>query len=351
MAKLLFITQRVDKDDSVLGVYHRWIEELAKRLDVINVICLYKGRVDLPGNVKIFSLGKENGRSRIKYVCRFYKYIWGLRRDYETVFVHMNPIYIILGGWFWKLYGKKIFLWYNHPLGNITAEFGIFLADKVFCTSPYSFSAKFKKTSLMPVGIDTNLFCPVPEIQKNKKQILCLGRISPIKKIEYLVEAAKILDGRGLDFKILIVGSLGSLEDREYESKLREMSLDLISKDKIEFRPAIPNYETPKIYNSSGIFVNLTPTGSLDKAIMEAMACGTPILVSNKAVESMITEEYKNDLIFKEGDINDLVLKLVNYFKITNNEKENLGGVMRQLVLKQHGLSRLINKMTVFIGD
>ena len=31
MAKLLFITQKVDKDDDILGVYHRWIEKLAER--------------------------------------------------------------------------------------------------------------------------------------------------------------------------------------------------------------------------------------------------------------------------------------------------------------------------------
>ena len=45
MSKLLFITQKVDKDDDVLGVYHRWLEKLAEKLDMIYVICLYKGRV------------------------------------------------------------------------------------------------------------------------------------------------------------------------------------------------------------------------------------------------------------------------------------------------------------------
>jgi hypothetical protein len=35
MVKLLFITKKVDKDDDVLGVYHRWIEELAKKVQQI----------------------------------------------------------------------------------------------------------------------------------------------------------------------------------------------------------------------------------------------------------------------------------------------------------------------------
>ena len=165
------------------------------------------------------------------------------------------------------------------------------------------------------------------------------------KKIEYLIEAAKILDGRGLDFKVLVVGSPVSPEDKKYELKLKEISADLLSKGKIEFRPAVPNYETPGIYNVSGIFVNLTPTGSFDKTILESMACGTPILVSNKAVEAIIPKEYKNTVIFKEGDASDLATKLISYLKVTNNEKIGPGGLMRNLVLEQHSLSRLINKL------
>ncbi len=121
MSKLLFITQKVDKDDDVLGVYHRWLEKLAEKLDTIYVICLYKGRVELPSNVEVYSLGKETqsdtdlrgwrrGFTRIKYILRFYKYIWSLRNCHSSVFVHMNPVYVVLDGWFWKLKRKKVFL-------------------------------------------------------------------------------------------------------------------------------------------------------------------------------------------------------------------------------------------------
>ena len=86
MGKLLFITQKIDKDDDVLGVYHRWVEELSKKVDKVNVICLYQGRTELPMNVRIFSLGKEKlsnmdlqgwqqGFTRVRYIFRFYKHI------------------------------------------------------------------------------------------------------------------------------------------------------------------------------------------------------------------------------------------------------------------------------------
>src|SRR3989338_1305456 len=119
MAKLLFITQKVDKDDDVLGVYHHWLEKLSKKVGEIKVICLYRGKVDLPLNVSVYSLDKESGQSRLKYIFRFYKHIFGLRKNYDVVLVHMNPVYVVLGGLLWKLWGKKIMFWYNHPMGNL----------------------------------------------------------------------------------------------------------------------------------------------------------------------------------------------------------------------------------------
>lgn len=366
MSKLLFITQKIDKEDDVLGVYHRWVECLGEKVGKLNVICLYKGKNELPFKIGVYSLGKESNSleirnclpaslcearragkleisCRIKYVYRFYKYIYQLKDEYSVVLVHMNSIYIILGGLFWKLSGKKIFLWYNHPMGNLITKVGIAFADKVFCTSPQSFCAKYKKAQLMPAGIDTETFKKIPKIQKRENRILCLGRISPIKKIEYLVEAAKILDKKGINFELLIVGSPISGMDKTYYENLIKLSKDLMSKGKIIFMPSVPNYKTPEIYNSASVYVNLTPSGSLDKAIFEAMACQIPAVVANKAFESIFPDELKGELVFKDEDSNDLAEKIANFFAKDFISKEKIEEDMRNIVIQKHSLSRLID--------
>ena len=101
--KLLIITQKVDKQDAVLGFFHRWLLEFTKNFEKITVICLERGVFDLPHNAKVLSLGKEQGKSRVKYLWNFYKYIWSERKNYDTVFVHMNQEYVLLGAPIWKI--------------------------------------------------------------------------------------------------------------------------------------------------------------------------------------------------------------------------------------------------------
>jgi len=94
---LLIITQKVDRNDGVLGFFHNWIVKFAAEFDSLIVICLEKGEYDLPENVKVLSLGKENGRSRLKYTFNFFRHIIHEQKKYDAVLVHMTPIHILFG--------------------------------------------------------------------------------------------------------------------------------------------------------------------------------------------------------------------------------------------------------------
>src|SRR5665213_2769000 len=158
--RLLICTQAVDLDDPVLGFFHRWLEEISKHSETVHVICLKEGRHDLPKNVFVHSLGKESGRSRIKYLTRFFRYIREFRSEYDAVFVHMNAEYVVLGGLLWRLWGKRIGLWRNHKQKSFFTSIAVRLSEFVCYTSPEAFVARFKNSVQMPIGIDTIFFTP-----------------------------------------------------------------------------------------------------------------------------------------------------------------------------------------------
>ena len=57
--RIAIITQTVDIADTDLGFFHNWIKTFAKRCEKVFVICLKKGELDLPQNVRVFELGKD----------------------------------------------------------------------------------------------------------------------------------------------------------------------------------------------------------------------------------------------------------------------------------------------------
>lgn len=341
--KLLFITQKVDKNDDTLGMYHHWIEKIAEKVESISVICLYKGKTDMPENIHIYSLGKETGASKTAHLFNFFKYIWRLRNEYGVVLVHMNPQYVILGKLFWFITRKPVFMWYNHPMGNTIAKIGIILSKGVFCTSPFSFAARDPKSILMPVGVDLDYFKKNDEVKKTPGSIIFLSRISPIKHLEVLLAASRILIKRGAKFSVTVVGNALSINDKKYAGDLTDEFADLIKDGVINFKPGVPNSDTINIYNSHEIFVNLTPTGSFDKSIIEAMACETLVLVSNKVLENFFDNELKEVCMFVENDQNDLANKIYNLLSADHELKEKLCKKSREIVEKNHGLGKLID--------
>lgn len=312
--RLLILTQVVDNNDPGLSFMHRWIEEFATKFESIITVCLEEGSHSLPSNVRVLSLGKEKGRSRLKYLWNFYKYIWRERNNYDAVFVHMNQEYVLLGWKSWWLLGKPVYMWRNHHAGNFLTDLATMFCRKVFCTSRFSYTAKYKKTVAMPVGVDTEGFNIQYSIPKAKNSILFLGRIAPVKKPDLLIDA--LGDLRDLDWSLTIVGD-ALPRDVEYYQDLKKKCLDLGIEDRVVFKAGVPNTETPAIYNAHEIFVNLSSSGMYDKTIFEAMACGCLVLASNENLRGEIDDMF----IFKESDKNQLCDKLVALLGLNQEER------------------------------
>ena len=335
--KLLIFTQKVDVNDPILGFFHRWIAEFSKHCESVVVICLYKGEARLPENVRVLSLGKEEGESRLKYVVRFFRYVWSERKNYDKVFVHMNQEYILLGGMLWKILGKEMFMWRNHHAGSFLTDIAGAFCTKVFCTSRFSFTAKYKKTVFMPVGVDIDNFKPHAESARTSQSILSLGRISSSKNIDVLVDAVGKIDSPSIN--VNIYGD-ALPKDVGYFEKLKEKAGKNIS-----FHKGIPNIETVKVYQAHDIFVNLSSSGMYDKTIFAAMSCGCIILASNENLRGKIPD----DFIFADRSVDELAAKLKILLKYSPTERVEASEKL-QAFARQHSLSKLAVELSEAIA-
>ena len=346
---ILIITQKVDKNDQLLGFFIDWLRLFAEKFEKVTVLCLEKGEFNLPQNVKVISLGKERGAGKLGQLFNFYFSIFSLRSEYDAVFVHMNPIWVVLGGWAWRLLNKKVFFWYTS--GGVTTKLRLAekFADVIFTASKESFRLPSKKVIVTGHGIDTELFKPNPSsfslrlnLKKDQRfnlKILSVGRIAPVKNYEILVDAAKILKDEGVSFVITMVGEAPLNRDKYYVLSIKDKIKELGLENNFNFVGKVNHKDLSQYYQENDIFVHLSKTGSLDKTILEAMACEMNILSSNDSSRSILPKE----LIFNENDPIELAEKIQLVSQKPHSQE------LRNYVVENHNLNKLINKISEII--
>lgn len=298
-------------NDGVLGFFHAWVKEFAQHYEKVEVICLYEGHHALPENVRVHSMGKEHGQSRIKYLFRLYKYLFTL--DFDLIFVHMNQIYVPLV----DIFGKPIYLWYMHKQVSTSLHIATHLVKKVFTASPESFRISSDKKVVISHGIDTDHFSPAPLLGD---KIIAVGRISRIKG---QVDIAKAYLESKVPNELLIVGGTITPDDKEYERELKAFS-------GVTLTGPVAQKELPEMYRQARVFIHNSKTGSLDKVVLEALACGLTVVSVDPAL--------KEHAYITDGSIEDIAIKI----KLALEKPLPSG---RDYVVQNHNLHRLIERL------
>ncbi|OGZ57363.1 MAG: hypothetical protein A3B96_01305 [Candidatus Spechtbacteria bacterium RIFCSPHIGHO2_02_FULL_43_15b] len=346
---ILIITQRVDINDDNLGFFHEWLEKFAKNSDKVFVVCLWKGDYKLPSNVEIFSMGKESGASKIIQFFRLQAYLFRRVKRCDGIFIHMSPIYAIGSFPMAKLFRKKMLMWYVHKSKNFKLWLAEKLVNKIYTASQESFLIKSRKVEVVGHGIDTDKFFPKKIDGSGKFKILFAGRISPIKDLKTLISAMGILSkeiGSG-SFNLEIVGDAVDGEEQEYFNALMKIIKERKLSDCVSFSGGLRHDEMPSKYNNSDVLVNLSPTGGMDKAVLEAMSCGILVLAANETFKSILAQANYNSM-FRFGDAEDFSRKIVGLMSISQEERDRIGVGLRSVMVKNHSLDNLIKRISEY---
>mgnify|MGYP001558668801 FL=1 len=332
--KLLIVTQKVDINDDNLGSFHDWLKKLSDLADIY-VIANYVGEYELPENAKVFSLGKEKGAGKFFKMLKYQWFLLKMLPKSAGVFFHMCPEYVIGAGFWPKIFKKKTLLWYTHKSVGWKLKLAEKLIDKIFTASKESFRFPSEKVEITGHGIDLEKF-KTTEIKKgdSKFKIISVGRIAPVKNYEILIKVTEILKNKSFNFQIKIAGAPILETDKIYFEKLKNLVKEKKLDGIIEFVGPIPNKDIAEFYQSGDLFVNLSDTGSLDKAVLEAMACGLKILTSNEAFKSVLKEENITD-----KNLENIANKIIYLAK---KEKDYS---LVEFVAKNHNLNNLAGKI------
>lgn len=358
--KALVITQKVDENDAVLGFFSGWLDKLAKRIDNLYVFALEKKDANLAENIELYSLDRRNG-NRLRDFLKFNRILMNifLNKKIDIIFIHMCPMYAILAAPYAKLFNIPLVLWYAHKEAGLKLRLAHFLSDRVLTPSKESFRVKSAKTIVTGHGIDIEKFrnSGVRGQNNTKRIILSVGRLSPVKSYEALIETADILINqrniKNLEFQI--VGGTPIKSQGTYLDSLKDMVRKYRLEDYVQFIGPIPHTQIERYYQNCDLLVSASNSGSIDKAPLEAMASGKGVLTCNEAFKDMLNKYLQGQLIFEEGDAAQLSERIDSMLGMEEKSRDELGLDLRNTVSQNHNLDKLMDKFIVIfqglVGD
>ncbi len=147
-----------------------------------------------------------------------------------------------------------------------------------------------RNCTMVPPGIDENRFFPVPsrEIQKIRLQhdmepfdILTLGRMAHNKGYDLLIKALPTVFELKPEARLVAaIGGDGSAQDKKGVKKLKDLAKKLGIEDRIVWKSYIADEDLANIYRAASVFAMPSRYEPFGMVAIEAMACGTPSVVT-----------------------------------------------------------------------
>jgi glycosyltransferase involved in cell wall biosynthesis len=217
-------------------------------------------------------------------------------------------------------------------------------ADKLFSTSKIMAVETQKYTSksieVIPFGVDTQQFSPQPKTKNNYFVIGTVKTLENIYGIDRLIEATIRLHTKHPQIQCHIYGS-GSLKN-EFD--------ELIAKNNatsyVFLKGAIPHSEVPNVMNQLDVFCNLSRQESFGVAVLEALSCQTPVVVTNVGGLVEVVDDKKNGFICQENT-DDICQKLEMLLQ-DETLRQMMGKNGRDWVLQQYNWHENLKKMLTF---
>jgi glycosyltransferase involved in cell wall biosynthesis len=350
--KILLFNLRTDARDTALGFTTPLINALARRCQRVYVVTMYVGKVDVAPNVTVFSLGGERGYSKLRRLLRFYRIVFMVtkRVRIDVCFAHMTQLLAIL---FWPIAKVKripILLWYAH--GNVPLELRIAhkLVDRCVTSTPAGFRIKSAKLSILHQGIDTSVFFPPVEAPPDyERTAISVGRITAIKRTLEVVETIAALRKSGVEMRLVLVGEPVTAADRSYQEQMVAKIESLGLNGCVTFEGAVSFEQIAAHYRKGGFLLNLSKSGSLDKAILEGMASGC-IPISRQAFTTLARAHGLDQLVPHSGP-EGAAACLREAIGLSEHEKTMLRARLREIVVREHSLDLLAHDIVEHLRE
>lgn len=236
----------------------------------------------------------------------------------ENLFTEMPKIFRPILDNLWNRY--LVWVYSKAELLIYPSEMARNLLDKL--------SNKNQPSKVISNGIDTKEFkftplgdfCDRFTISDDKIKLLFVGRLFPEKSVDALLKAIPFVIEKHPNINLMIVG------DGHLKSKLEKLTHTLNIEKYVNFLGIVSKKDKILAYNASDIFILPSVAELEGMVVLEAMACGKPIIVSDAKMSASRFFVNENGLLFQTGNPKNLAQQIIKLI-VDKDLREKMGEI------------------------
>lgn len=214
------------------------------------------------------------------------------------------------------LYQKICLYWSDHII-SVSNHLRSAIIEK--------YKIKEDKISVIHNGVEEKFFAKTEgSFLAISQYILFIGEITKIKGLDFLLSAVQKLD----EYCLIIIG-----KETAYIKELKEKYYTLFDSGKVIYMGEVNSQALSLAYSNAKFLVLPSIYDPYPMVVLEAMAAGKPVIISENVGSKEIIENGKEGFVVPFDDIDSLVNALKNLLNDENAVKK-MGQLARQKALK-----------------
>lgn len=174
----------------------------------------------------------------------------------------------------------------------------------------YLYQADTRKITIIPPGVNTDFFKPMDKLvakemvgaKKEDKILLFVGRIEPLKGLDMLLYALKVLIMKNPEMNVCLWIVGGDILQKQklwsHQLKMLQQLKEVLNlTTRVRFMGQKTQEELPHYYNAAEMVIMPSHYESFGMVTLEAMACGIPVITTNVAGVSQLIDKKHSALI------------------------------------------------------
>ncbi len=222
-----------------------------------------------------------------------------------------NPVIGL--SWGWDLHAAK-----GHQSNNWLSKLSGLVVDSVPTRDiAINLGMNPQAIVMIPWGIDLAAFTASDSIRKIELSIVSLRALEKLYRVDTILDAVALLQGDNIECS-LTVGNDGS-QSEELKRQAAELNLKNVT-----FIGKVEESALPQLLSDHGVYVSAAETDGTSVTLMQAMAMGGPVVVSNTPgnVAWLKSGPQPTGRLFELGDPADLALKLSEVVDFPDHTRE-----------------------------